>query len=108
MTPIHQQIEEYYTDKVRRFGCTPFGVDWTCSATQEMRFVQLLKLCDFSSRFAMNDLGCGYGALVGFLHKRYGGDAVDYLGIDLSKEMIRRARDQWRGIQQVPLHEGLR
>ncbi len=66
-----------------------------------MRFVQLLKLCDFSAPFTMNDLGCGYGALAAFLRRRHGACAVDYLGIDLSKEMVRRARRQWRGVERV-------
>ena len=69
---VYDKIAAYYTSKVKEFGCTPFGVDWTCVATQEMRFVQLLKLCDFGSPFSLNDLGCGYGALAAFLHWRYG------------------------------------
>src|SRR5580693_3571806 len=87
---VHARTAEYYTQKVKAFGCTPFGVDWTCQPTQEMRFVQLLKLCDFSAPFSINDLGCGYGALVAFLYRRHAGCAIDYLGIDLSGEMVRR------------------
>lgn len=98
---VHEKIDAYYTDKVKEFGCTPFGVDWTCVATQEMRFVQLLKLCDFGSPFTLNDLGSGYGALAAFLRRRHGACAVDYLGTDLSKEMVRRARKQWRGVDRV-------
>jgi SAM-dependent methyltransferase len=103
---VHQRIAEYYTAKVKEFGCTPFGVDWTCTATQEMRFVQLLKLCDFSSPFTMNDLGCGYGALAAFLRRRHDACTVDYLGIDLSHEMVRRARRQWRGVERVRFVQG--
>lgn len=106
MNPIHRTIEEYYTGKVRQFGCTPFGVDWTCTATQEMRFVQLLKLCDFRAPFTVNDLGCGYGALAGFLRRRDGTCAIDYLGIDLSTEMVRRARAQWRGVDGIRFVKG--
>ena len=105
---IHQRIAAYYTSKVKEFGCTPFGVDWTCIATQEMRFVQLLKLCDFSVPFALNDLGCGYGAMAGFLQRRHSACAVDYVGIDLSKEMVRRARQQWRRVERVRFVEGYR
>lgn len=103
---VHQNIAAYYTGKVKEFGCTPFGVDWSCVATQEMRFVQLLKLCDFSSPFTLNDLGCGYGALVEFLHRRYGACAVDYMGVDLSKEMVRRAQKRWRSTDRVRFIEG--
>lgn len=93
---VHAKIADYYTEKVKAFGCTPHGVDWTCQATQEMRFVQLLKVCDFSAPFSINDLGCGYGALAAFLHRRHGARAVDYLGIDLSGDMVRRARRRCR------------
>jgi SAM-dependent methyltransferase len=61
-----------------------------------MRFVQLLKLCDFASPFSLNDLGCGYGALIAYLGRRHDGCAVDYLGIDVSEPMVRRALRLWR------------
>jgi hypothetical protein len=37
---LHAKIASCYSAKVSRFGATPLGVDWTCQATQEMRFVQ--------------------------------------------------------------------
>jgi hypothetical protein len=37
----HTEIASCYLAKVSRFGAAPLGVDWTCQATQEMRFVQL-------------------------------------------------------------------
>ena len=97
MDDIHAEVDRYYTAKVRRHGATPLGVDWTCLPTQELRFVQLLRLCDVGAPFSLNDLGCGYGALLAFMAKRHDLAAVDYLGIDLSAAMIRRARALWRG-----------
>jgi SAM-dependent methyltransferase len=38
------------------------------------------------------DLGCGYGALATFLAKHWKAASVEYLGIDLSSEMVRRGR----------------
>jgi SAM-dependent methyltransferase len=96
LTGIYAGIAAYYSAKIARFGATPNGVDWTCQATQEMRFVQLLKLCDFASPFSLNDLGCGYGALIAYLGRRHDGCAVDYLGIDVSEPMVRRALRLWR------------
>lgn len=89
---VYGAIENYYTAKVSRHGATPLGVDWTCIATQELRFVQLLKLCEFAAPFSLNDLGCGYGALLAYLAKRHASAAIDYLGIDLSAAMISHAR----------------
>ena len=88
---LHEDVERYYTQKVLTHGASALGVDWTCQPTQELRFVQLLKICDFEHPFALNDVGCGYGALLSFLRKRYRGAKVDYLGTDLSQAMIDKA-----------------
>ena len=101
LAALRAGVVRYYSDRVRRHGCTPLGVDWTCIAAQELRFVQLMKLCDFSAPFSLNDVGCGYGALVAYLLKRHGdavktNQGIDYLGIDLAEAMIRRARERWR------------
>jgi SAM-dependent methyltransferase len=99
LCPVYARIEAYYADKILRHGTGPRGVDWTCTATQELRFVQLLKLCDFSRSFLLNDVGCGYGALAGFLARRHPEANIDYLGVDLSPAMISRARRRHRGTQ---------
>ena len=93
---VREEIARYYTAKISRHGATPLGVDWTCMPTQELRFVQLLKAVDFLVPFSLNDVGCGYGALLAYLARRHGQADIDYLGIDLSAEMIRCARRLWR------------
>lgn len=93
---LHSVIGQYYTQKVQAYGPTPLGVDWPCQPTQELRFVQLLRLCDFSAPFSLNDVGCGYGALLAFLARRHRRKEVDYLGLDLSAAMITEARQLWR------------
>ncbi|HSC64084.1 MAG TPA: class I SAM-dependent methyltransferase [Caldimonas sp.] len=92
---IHASVEAYYSATVEAFGATPRGVDWTCAATQQLRFVQLLRHCDKTSPASINDLGCGYGALLAFCRERWPAWPVDYLGIDLSDAMIRAARSRW-------------
>jgi SAM-dependent methyltransferase len=94
---VYANISAYYTRKVSTYGATPLGVDWSCALTQELRFVQLLKLCSFAAPFSLNDLGCGYGALLSFLSRYHADIQVDYLGIDFSPAMIRRARRLSRG-----------
>jgi SAM-dependent methyltransferase len=89
---MHSDIEAYYRAKLARYGAKPLGVDWACQATQCLRFVQLLKICDFTAPFSLNDVGCGYGALAGFLADRHPSAIVDYLGVDLCGAMVRRAR----------------
>lgn len=93
---LYLDIEQYYTQKVKTHGATPLGVDWPCGPTQELRFVQLLRLCDFTAPFSLNDIGCGYGAMLAFLAKRYRRKPIDYLGADLSPAMIAEAHQRWR------------
>jgi SAM-dependent methyltransferase len=93
---LQTEIERYYTRKVLTHGATALGADWTCRPTQELRFVQLLKLCDFCKAFSLNDVGCGYGALLAFLLKRHRDAKVDYLGTDLSEAMIDQTRPSLR------------
>ena len=94
---LYAGVEAYYSDRLARHGAIPLGVDWSCEATQQLRFVQLLKLWDFARPCSLNDLGCGYGALAVFLAERYPNAEIDYLGIDLSRPMIARARRRHRG-----------
>jgi SAM-dependent methyltransferase len=90
-------VEAYYAAKLAQYGATPLGVDWSCTATQWLRFVQLLKVCRFDTAFSLIDLGCGYGALAAFLADRHPDTKIEYLGLDLSSAMVRRARRLHRG-----------
>lgn len=87
---IRQVIGAYYSDRIKRFGPTANGVDWRDEASQELRFAQFDCLWRDERSFSLNDLGCGYGALVDYLLAR--GFQPDYHGIDLSSDMVAAAR----------------
>lgn len=89
-------VSAYYSARLRRHGATPLGVDWPSRPSQELRFVQLLRLCDFSAPCSLNDVGCGYGALLGHLWRRHRAARIDYLGTDVSAAMVAAARKRWR------------
>jgi SAM-dependent methyltransferase len=99
MADVHPTLRDYYAAKVKRHGANPLGVDWTCAPTQELRFVQLLKLISPAPAFSINDIGCGYGALATFLQRRFRGSSIDYCGVDVAPEMIalatKRNRHAW-------------
>lgn len=84
-----EEVERYYTSKVREHGANARGVDWNGEASQERRFEQLARLLPAQAAFSVNDLGCGYGALVPFL-VALGAD-FSYTGIDVSGAMIAEA-----------------
>ncbi len=92
---VRASIDRYYSARVLKYGATPLGVDWRCMPSQELRFVQLLKIADFTAPMSLNDVGCGYGALVGFLAKHHFKTGIDYFGFDVSLAMVRRAKRKW-------------
>jgi len=88
-------VARYYTSKLEEHGTTARGVDWNGEAGQTLRFDQLLRIVDVAGRFSINDLGCGYGALLDHLDAR--GFEVDYTGIDVSAEMARAGARRFEG-----------
>lgn len=93
---LRSRVAHYYSGKIERHGPTPAGVDWPCEPAQQLRFVQLLRLADWREPCTLDDWGCGYGALLGWIRRRHPGASIDYLGIDLSPAMIRSATALWR------------
>lgn len=90
MNDILEATERYYSDKVRAHGATARGVDWSSLESQQLRFEQVLKVCDTTSTFSINDYGCGYGALA--THMLEKGYAFEYRGFDISEAMIAKAK----------------
>lgn len=95
MHALRAQVRSYYSGKLCRHGATPLGVDWPNAVSQYLRFVQLLKLCDFAKPFSLTDFGCGYGALLEFLAMRHADCPVSYRGVDISPSMIAAAEERW-------------
>ena len=94
---ILSQTRQYYDTKLAVHGPSPRGVDWNSAESQELRFEQLLKVCDTSSLFTLNDYGCGYGALAGYLAGK--GYQFKYNGFDLSAQMIDEARGKYGNLR---------
>lgn len=90
LTEVIDDIARYYASKLETYGATPKGVDWNGVEGQLIRFEQVCKVIDGSSPFTLNDVGCGYGALVDFLAARY--SEFSYLGVDVAESMVDSAR----------------
>ena len=41
---ILEPVDRYYSEKLRQFGPTHRGVDWSTASSQELRFSRLLQL----------------------------------------------------------------
>ena len=97
-------VGAYYSERIRQHGTTARGVDWNGESSQELRFAQLLRICEGSARFSLNDLGCGYAGLVDTLARR--GAAFEYRGWDVSEAMIQAARERFAGDSRVRVAVG--
>ncbi|MBS0308971.1 MAG: class I SAM-dependent methyltransferase [Proteobacteria bacterium] len=93
------EVAEYYSGKLAEHGETARGVDWNGEEGQILRFEQLCKLIADVKPFTLNDLGCGYGALLDFLRTRY--PSFAYTGCDVSADMIRSASQRYAGSPDV-------
>lgn len=83
------EVAAYYTAKLAEHGPTPRGVDWNTAESQALRFEQLVRIIDSAGPFSLNDIGCGYGALLDFLAARHAD--FSYTGVDVSAGMIQAA-----------------
>ena len=98
-TDLLSEIAEYYSGKLAQHGETPLGVDWNGEESQILRFEQLSKIFSTSEIFSLNDLGCGYGALLAFLTDNR--IAASYLGVDVSESMIEVATQRYQANAQA-------
>ena len=92
-------LDSYFERTLRDHGATARGVDWNSPESQELRFGQLLKVCEDRGPFSIVDYGCGYGALVGYLREL--GYDFSYQGFDVSERMLAHARELYGGDDAV-------
>ena len=78
---ILDRARQYYEEKIETYGATPRGVDWNSPESQELRFEQLLKVCDCTTAFSINDYGCGV--------------LIEYIGIHYHSEKIHFSKKEW-------------
>lgn len=91
---IHNEIRDYYASTFAKYGPDPRGVDWNGRESQFVRFTQLLKLVESDPEpWSINDLGCGYGAIVEILNNNP--LCHSYYGYDLVQNMIDYANSRW-------------
>jgi SAM-dependent methyltransferase len=99
-TKLLDEVATYYAGKLAEHGDTPRGVDWNGEESQMVRFEQLCKIIDpKKSNFSINDVGCGYGALLDYLRDKH--STCTYVGVDISREMIEAATQRHLGANQA-------
>ena len=96
-----KKVNQYYSDKIKKYGATPAGVDWNSKESQYLRFIQLGKVISVE-KFSLLDFGCGYGAFLDYLTK--GNDkGFHYTGYDISDEMLDKAKETFKSHVGKPI-----
>ena len=75
-------------DAFNRHGYHPNTLLWSNTQIQEIRF-KILSEVGIKAGDSVLDVGCGFGDFADFLNKR--GKPVDFTGIDLSEELLRKS-----------------
>ncbi|AXF19210.1 SAM-dependent methyltransferase [Burkholderia pyrrocinia] len=106
-SPLLADVAAYYSACLAEHGQTARGVDWNGEDSQQLRFAQLTKIvAPDADAFSLNDVGCGYGALVDFLVVHAAGRRPAYAGNDISSDMVAAARQRHRDNANVSFHLG--
>lgn len=87
---IKTEAATHYSNKINEHGPSFQGVDWGSEDGQIIRFKQLTKMIDLKLIQDVIDFGCGYGALLDYLHTN--GYQGNYQGFDISAAMIEEAQ----------------
>jgi len=84
-----QQIADFYNRRVVKYGYDPRSCDYGRRESQEKKFRVLSEAFDFSGKSIL-DVGCGLADYSEYLSTKF--SDVKYSGVDLSHEMIAKAR----------------
>lgn len=88
-------LRQHYSRLLKEHGDSPQGVQWTDRQTQELRMAILTEIGDLRSAKVL-DFGCGTGHLLAFM-QRHLAFTGEYVGYDLSAEMIATAQKKFPG-----------
>ncbi len=95
MKQVLDQIAEHYTQSLEDHGEVAAGVGWGTAEKHAIRFESLLQLVQGETEpFTVNDLGCGYGALIDELDAR-AHTVSQFTGYDISDKMIAAAKARY-------------
>lgn len=89
------KIKDLYSANLRENGVKSTAVGWGSPESQALRFDKLNSVIEIRpGPLSVNDYGCGYGAHLAYLVGVCGIDVSDYIGYDVSKDMIDVARSE--------------
>lgn len=94
----------YYRGRLEEHGPGAKGMDWKDEASQRLRFDVFARYIDAGSNPSILDVGCGSGAFLAFCNEQ--GWSVDYLGVDISREMVAACNHRFGDSTAVEIRPG--
>lgn len=91
-----QRTREYFAGRAASHGNSVLAVDWGSEASQAKRF-EVLASAGIGPTDSVLDVGCGLGSFRGWLGER--GFRGQYLGVDLTEELLTLARQREPGAE---------
>lgn len=86
-------IRDLYAGNLAEHGLSSKSVGWKDDWSHLLRFERLSRIvARDGGDYTVNDWGCGYGAMFGYLDALPGARLREYLGYDISPEMIAAAQ----------------
>jgi SAM-dependent methyltransferase len=82
-------VAAIYHCTLEEYGRSASGVAWKTAEDQFRRFEILTAGINNDQPLTVNDVGCGYGALFGFLDRRF--QLAGYCGSDICESMVEAA-----------------
>jgi putative flippase GtrA len=87
-----RQTIRFFEEKLATHGATAQGIDYNSTEAVHARYKQVLRAMTRSSGFSVNDFGCGFGGIVGYMDAN-GFSDFDYTGYDVTEAMVTKARE---------------
>jgi Methyltransferase domain len=98
------RVAAYFTEALQTHGATAQGVGWRDQESQELRFSKLIQITRGSKKGRLVEVGCGWGALALWAARE--GFDFEYIGYDISTEMISAARSNCQGLTKASFELG--
>ncbi|RAP27578.1 SAM-dependent methyltransferase [Candidatus Marinamargulisbacteria bacterium SCGC AG-333-B06] len=96
-----EKVKNLYSDNIKKHGVSSKSVGWNTKECQNLRFKQLLSMINKQNKsFTLNELGCGYGALITYMAEN-NFQFSNYTGVDISNEMIEQGKKLHNEISNI-------
>ncbi|MDB2390751.1 class I SAM-dependent methyltransferase [Alphaproteobacteria bacterium] len=100
---IERSLNKAYAERLDERGSTPQGVFWNSRQNQIVRFAALLSRVTghvawtkpTPKSLSIADIGCGYGAMLDFIHAQPQFSHLAYTGLDINPAMIAACQDNF-------------